>query len=63
MTAPTLDTKIDTNSDTYRVSFTHTITSRDELWSKVSEAALDGNAKSREPHTAREKLLPRGGWR
>ncbi len=59
MTAPTLDTKIDTNSDTYRASFTHNITLRDELWSKVAEAALGGNAKSRERHTARGKLLPR----
>jgi 3-methylcrotonyl-CoA carboxylase beta subunit len=59
MTAPALDTKIDTNSDTYRASFTHNITLRDELWSKVAEAALGGNAKSRERHTARGKLLPR----
>ena len=59
MTAPTLDTKIDTNSDAYRASFTHNIALRDELWGKVAEAALGGNAKSRERHTSRGKLLPR----
>ncbi len=59
MSAPTLDTKIDTNSDTYRAAFMHNIGLRDELWGKVAEAALGGNAKSRERHTARGKLLPR----
>ena len=59
MSAPTLDTKIDTNSETYRAAYTHNIGLRDELWSKVGEAALGGNAKSRERHTSRGKLLPR----
>ncbi len=59
MTAPVLDTKIDTNSDAYRAAFAHNSALRDELWSKVAEAALGGNAKSRERHTARGKLLPR----
>ncbi|MBY0621131.1 carboxyl transferase domain-containing protein [Sphingomonas ursincola] len=59
MTAPTLDTKIDTNSESYRAAFAHNSALRDELWAKVAEAALGGNAKSRERHTARGKLLPR----
>jgi len=59
MTAPTLDTKIDTNSDAYRAAYAHNIALRDDLWSKVAQTALGGNAKSRERHTARGKLLPR----
>ncbi|WP_373486618.1 carboxyl transferase domain-containing protein, partial [Blastomonas sp.] len=59
MTAPTLDTKIDTNSDTYRAAFLHNTALRDELWDRVADAALGGNAKSRERHTSRGKLLPR----
>ena len=59
MTAPTLDTKIDTNSDVYRAAYAHNIALRDDLWGKVAQTALGGNAKSRERHTARGKLLPR----
>lgn len=59
MTAPVLDTKIDTNSEAYRAAYVHNGALRDELWAKVAEAALGGNAKSRERHTARGKLLPR----
>ena len=45
MTAPVLDTKIDTNSESYRATFAHNSALRDELWAKVAEAALGGGVK------------------
>ena len=59
MTAPVLPTTIDPESDAYRANAAHNRALRDELCAKVAEAALGGNAKSRERHIARGKLLPR----
>ena len=59
MTAPTLNTSINTEADSYRSNAAHNKMLRDELWEKVSEAAKGGSEKSRERHIARGKLLPR----
>ncbi len=59
MTAPILDTKIDRESEAYQANYAHNKGLRDELYARVREAALGGNEKSRERHTARGKLLPR----
>ncbi len=59
MSAPVLPTAIDSDSDAFRANAAHNRALRDELWAKVAEAALGGNAKSRERHVARGKLLPR----
>ena len=59
MTAPVLPTATDRESENYRLNFAHNVALRDELWAKVAQAALGGNEKSRERHTARGKLLPR----
>ena len=59
MTAPTLTTALSPDSETFRVNAAHNMALKDELWTKVAEAALGGNEKSRERHTARGKLLPR----
>jgi 3-methylcrotonyl-CoA carboxylase beta subunit len=59
MTAPVLPTAADRESENYRLNFAHNVALKDALWAKVAEAALGGNEKSRERHTARGKLLPR----
>ena len=59
MTAPILDTKISTESEQYRINAAHNIALKDELWSKVAEAAKGGSEGSRERHVGRGKLLPR----
>jgi len=59
MSAPTLSTQINTESDDYKKRVAHNSALRDELWAKVAEAALGGNEKSRKRHTSRGKLLPR----
>jgi 3-methylcrotonyl-CoA carboxylase beta subunit len=59
MTAPVLPTAADRESENYRLNFAHNVALRDELWTKVAQAALGGNEKSRERHTSRGKLLPR----
>ncbi|MEQ1597721.1 MAG: carboxyl transferase domain-containing protein [Casimicrobium sp.] len=59
MTAPVLPTAADRESEQFRLNFAHNVALKDELWAKVAEAALGGNAKSRERHTSRGKLLPR----
>ncbi len=59
MSAPTLVTAINTDSESFRANALHNRVLRDELWSKVAETALGGSEKSRERHTARGKLLPR----
>ncbi|MBA4041227.1 MAG: methylcrotonoyl-CoA carboxylase [Sphingobium sp.] len=59
MSAPVLDTKIFLDSDQFRTNAAHNRALRDELWAKVAAAALGGNEKSRDRHTARGKLLPR----
>jgi 3-methylcrotonyl-CoA carboxylase beta subunit len=59
MTAPTLTTTVTRDSDTFRANAAHNRALADDLRSKVAQAALGGNAKSRERHAARGKLLPR----
>ena len=59
MTAPVIETKIDRESDAYKANYKLNKSLRDELYERVSEAALGGNEKSRERHVSRGKLLPR----
>src|SRR3546814_6284291 len=50
---------MNSDSDAFRANAAHNRGLRDELYARVAEAALGGNAKSRERHTSRGKLLPR----
>ncbi len=59
MSAPVIDTKINTESEAYRGNMAHNAALRDELWDKVAQAAKGGSEKSRERHVGRGKLLPR----
>ena len=59
MSAPVLTTALNADSDTFRANVVHNRALKDALWTKVAEAALGGNERSRERHTARGKLLPR----
>ena len=59
MSAPVLQSMVQTDSEAFRANAAHNRALRDELWSRVAEAALGGNQKSRERHTSRGKLLPR----
>ncbi|HTI31949.1 MAG TPA: carboxyl transferase domain-containing protein [Sphingomonas sp.] len=59
MSAPVIDTKINTGSDEFVARATHNRVLRDDLRARVAKAALGGNDKARERHTSRGKLLPR----
>ena len=59
MSAPTLTTQINTDSEEFKTRSAQNNALRDELWRKVAEAALGGNEQSRARHTSRGKLLPR----
>ncbi len=59
MSAPTLDTKIITDSDAYCTNAAHNIALRDTLWERVAQAAKGGSEGSRKRHVDRGKLLPR----
>lgn len=59
MTAPVLPTSYNPEDPQSQARAAHNRALRDELWSKVAEAALGGNEKSRERHVSRGKLLPR----
>jgi 3-methylcrotonyl-CoA carboxylase beta subunit len=59
MSAPTLTTQINTDSEEFKTRSAHNSALRDELWRKVADAALGGNEQSRARHTSRGKLLPR----
>ncbi len=59
MSAPVLDTKIAIESDGFRANTAHNLALVAQLRADVAKAALGGNDKSRERHTARGKLLPR----
>ena len=59
MSAPVLDTKISVESDLFRANAAHNRALAERLRADVAKAALGGNEKSRERHTARGKLLPR----
>jgi 3-methylcrotonyl-CoA carboxylase beta subunit len=59
MSAPKLETKIDTGSDDYRARFEHNRKLVEKLRADVAEAAKGGSEKHRERHVSRGKLLPR----
>ncbi|MCB2076591.1 MAG: methylcrotonoyl-CoA carboxylase, partial [Novosphingobium sp.] len=59
MTAPVLATTLNPDSPEAQARASHNRALADELRAKVAQAALGGNAKSRERHTSRGKLLPR----
>jgi 3-methylcrotonyl-CoA carboxylase beta subunit len=59
MSAPRLDTKIDTQSDEYCVRFEHNRALAEKLRADVAEAAKGGPEKHRQRHVERGKLLPR----
>ncbi len=59
MTAPILSSALHAESDTFRANAAHNRALRDELWARVAEVALGGNAHARERHVSRGKLLPR----
>ena len=59
MTAPLLDTKVSSADPTFKANAAHNRALAEQLRVDVVRAALGGNAKSRERHTARGKLLPR----
>jgi 3-methylcrotonyl-CoA carboxylase beta subunit len=59
VSAPTLTTSLNLDDETSRANAAHNRALRDELWTKVAQAALGGNEKSRERHVSRGKLLPR----
>jgi len=59
MTAPSLDTKISLDSETFRTNAAHNEALADELRRKVAEAAQGGSQSARAKHVSRGKLLPR----
>jgi len=59
MSAPVLSTTLNIASPEAQARLSHNRALAAELRAKVAEAALGGNAKSRERHTSRGKLLPR----
>jgi 3-methylcrotonyl-CoA carboxylase beta subunit len=59
MSAPVLDTKLSPDNESFRGNASHNRALADKLRADVALAALGGNEKSRERHTARGKLLPR----
>jgi len=59
MSAPRLETKIDTGSEEYRARFDHNRALAEKLRADVAEAAQGGPEKHRKRHVERGKLLPR----
>src|SRR5687767_2912993 len=59
MSAPRLDSKIDTASDEFRARAAHNRALVERLRVDVAAAAHGGSEKHRERHVARGKLLPR----
>jgi 3-methylcrotonyl-CoA carboxylase beta subunit len=59
MSAPVHTTSLDPSSPEAQVRAAHNRALAEALRAKVAQAALGGEAKSRERHTARGKLLPR----
>ena len=59
MSAPVLSTTLNPDSPEAQARAAHNRGLAQELRAKVASAALGGNEKSRERHTARGKLLPR----
>ena len=56
---PAIPSRIDTRSDDFRSNAAALQQQVDDLRAKAAEIALGGDAKSRERHAARGKLLPR----
>ena len=59
MTAPVLTSALAPDSETFLANASHNRALVERLRADVAQAALGGNEKSRERHTARGKLLPR----
>src|SRR6478752_2599340 len=59
MSAPRLESKIVTDGEEFRARAAHNRALAQKLRADVAEAAKGGNAKSRERHVSRGKLLPR----
>jgi 3-methylcrotonyl-CoA carboxylase beta subunit len=59
MSAPRIDSKIDTSGDEFRARAAHNRALAEKLRADVAEAAKGGTQKSRERHVSRGKLLPR----
>ncbi len=59
MSAPVLQTALNPDSAEAQARSAHNRALAEDLRARVAAAALGGNAKSRERHTARGKLLPR----
>lgn len=59
MSAPVLQTAVNLDSPEAQARAAHNRALAAELRARVAEAALGGNARSRERHTSRGKLLPR----
>ncbi|RHW18260.1 methylcrotonoyl-CoA carboxylase [Sphingomonas gilva] len=64
MSGPVLDTRLSAESEGFRANAAHNRALAAQLRADVAKAALGGNDKARERHTARGKLLPRDrvGW-
>src|SRR5688500_10042082 len=59
MSAPKLDSKIDTNGEEFRARAKHNRALAEKLRADVAQAALGGTEKHRQRHVERGKLLPR----
>jgi len=59
VTAPTLPSAIDPDSEPFRANAAHNRALVGRLYADVAKAALGGSESARERHTARGKLLPR----
>jgi len=59
MSAPVLDTKLSSESESFRANAAHNRALVETLRADVAKAALGGSEKSRERHLSRNKLLPR----
>jgi len=59
MSGPVLDTKVSTESETFRANAAHNRALAGQLREDVARAALGGSEQSRERHVSRGKLLPR----
>jgi 3-methylcrotonyl-CoA carboxylase beta subunit len=56
---PSINTKIDTNSETFQVNAAHMRALAGELRANAEKISLGGGEEARKKHTARDKLLPR----
>src|SRR5690348_18342449 len=59
MSAPRIDSKIDTGSEEFRARYDHNRALAEKLRADVAEAAKGGPEKHRQRHVERGKLLPR----